>query len=58
MQNRSDQYGKEDSMKNKVAEITIETDDPSVVKKILTFIWDNDLRAMPKVKHFRYTKRR
>tara|TARA_R110000787_G_C13265964_1_gene431013 strand:+ start:530 stop:667 length:138 start_codon:yes stop_codon:yes gene_type:complete len=45
-------------MKNKVAEITIETDDPSVVDKILTFIWDNDLRAMPKVKHFRYTKRR
>ena len=37
---------------NKVAEITIETDDPSVVDKILTFIWDNDLRAMPKVKHF------
>ena len=32
-------------MKNKVAEITIETDDPSVVDKILTFIWDNDLRA-------------
>ena len=40
-------------MKNKVAEITSETDDPSVVDKILTFIWDNDLRAMPKVKYLK-----
>ena len=38
---------------NKVAEITIETNDPSVVKKILNFIWDNDLRAMPKVKYLK-----